>query len=72
MNTAMPKIRLEMPMIGPRRYRSASQPIGTAPSTMNAPAAALRNTIIPSLMWNVARCRAPTPPAPRPRVRRTS
>ena len=35
--------------------RSASQPIGTAPSTKNAADAVLMNTIVPSLMPNVCR-----------------
>ena len=50
-----PKKRLETPTIGTRFTRSASQPIGTAPSTKNAADAVPMNTIAPSLMPNVRR-----------------
>ena len=42
-----------MPTIGTRFTRSASQPIGTAPSTKNRPDAVPMNTMVPLLMWNV-------------------
>ena len=45
--------RLETPTIGTRFTRSASQPIGTAPSTKNAADAVLMKTIVPSLIPNV-------------------
>jgi hypothetical protein len=45
----------EIATIGTRFTRSASHPIGTAPSTKNAAEAVLMKTIVPSLMWNVWR-----------------
>ena len=45
----------ETPTIGTRLTRSASQPIGTAPSTKNAADAVLMKTIVPSLIPNVSR-----------------
>ena len=50
-----PNARLAHPTIGTRFTRSASQPIGTAPSTKNADDAVTMNTIVPELMWNVRR-----------------
>ena len=47
--------RLAQPMIGGRRCRSANQPMGSAPSTRNAPDAAARNTIVPLLTPNALR-----------------
>ena len=54
-NTITAKNAVAQPMIGARRNRSASQPIGSAPSTRNAPDAALMNTIAPSLTPKVSR-----------------
>ena len=45
----------DQPTIGTRFTRSASHPIGTAPSTKNAADAVPMNTIVPSLMPNVRR-----------------
>ena len=44
---------LDQPTIGTRLTRSASQPIGTAPSTKNADDAVAMKTIAPSLIPNV-------------------
>ena len=52
-NTKKPNSRLDTPTIGTRRTRSASHPMGTAPSTKNAADAVLMKTIVPSLMPNV-------------------
>ena len=41
--------RLAHPMMGARRYRSANQPIGSAPSTKKPPEAALMKTMAPLL-----------------------
>src|SRR4051812_26121137 len=54
------KKRLAMPTIGTRRTRSASQPIGTAPSTKNADDAVPMKTMAPLLMWKVARISGPS------------
>ncbi len=51
------------PMIGPRRKRSASHPIGSAPSTMNEPAAALMKTIAPLLMPKESRMSGASTPS---------
>ena len=45
--TKKPKNRLDTPTIGTRFTRSASQPIGTAPSTKNAADAVPMKTIVP-------------------------
>ncbi len=45
----MPKKRLVNPMIRPRRYRSASHPIGSAPRMRNADEAETMKMIAPSL-----------------------
>jgi hypothetical protein len=47
-NTMSEKKAVAQPMIGARRNRSASHPIGSAPRTRNAPDAALMKTIAPS------------------------
>ena len=44
---------LAQPTIGTRFTRSASHPIGTAPSTKNADDAVAMKTIVPSLIPNV-------------------
>ena len=54
-NTKKPKARLAHPTIGTRFTRSASHPIGTAPSTKKADDALAMKTIVPELMWNVRR-----------------
>ncbi len=54
-NTISEKKAVAQPMTGARRKRSASQPIGSAPRTMNAPDAALMNTIVPSLTPRLSR-----------------
>ena len=59
-STKNEKKRLAMPTIGTRRTRSASQPIGTAPSTKNADDAVPMKTIAPLLMWNVLRMFGPS------------
>ena len=59
-STKNEKKRLAMPTMGTRRTRSASQPIGTAPSTKNADDAVPMKTIAPLLMWNVARISGPS------------
>ena len=48
------KARLAHAMIGGRRYRSASQPIGSAPSTRKPPAAELMKTMVPLLTCKVS------------------
>ncbi len=53
--TNAPKNMAEIPTIGTRLTRSASQPIGTAPRTKNAADAVPMKTIAPSLMPNVRR-----------------
>ncbi len=55
MNTKKPNARLAHPTMGTRFTRSASHPIGTAPSTKNAADTLAMNTIVPELMWNVLR-----------------
>ena len=52
-NTA--KAAVANAMIGGRGKRSASQPIGKAPTTMNAVEAAVMKTIAPSLMPRLSR-----------------
>ena len=59
-NTKKPKNKLAIPTIGTRRTRSASQPIGTAPSTKNADDAVAMKTIAPSLMLKVLRISGPS------------
>src|SRR2546429_8021483 len=54
-NTKTPNARLAHPTMGTRFTRSASHPIGTAPSTKNADDALAMNTIVPELMWKVRR-----------------
>src|SRR5882757_9763054 len=54
-NTKNPNARLAQPTMGTRLTRSASQPMGTAPSMKNAADALAMNTIVPELMWNVLR-----------------
>src|SRR3954466_13592295 len=54
-NTNPPNARLPHPTIGTRFTRSASQPIGTAPSTKKADDAVAMKTIVPELMWKVRR-----------------
>ena len=49
------KARLAQPMTGARLKRSASHPIGSAPSTRNAPDADARNTMTPLLTPNESR-----------------
>lgn len=44
-----PKPRAHHPMIGARRTRSASQPMGSTPSTTKAAEAEVMKTIVPSL-----------------------
>ncbi len=51
-NTMTPKKNVAIPMIGARRKRSASQPMGTMPSTKNAPEMPATKTITPELTWN--------------------
>ena len=53
--TQMLKAMLDQPMTGPRRKRSASHPIGTAPSTTNAAEIAPMKVITPSPTPNVSR-----------------
>ena len=53
--TKKPKAMLAHPTMGTRFTRSASHPIGTAPSTKNADDALAMKTIVPELMWNVRR-----------------
>ena len=48
MNTKKPNARLAQPTIGTRFTRSASHPIGTAPSTKNADDAVAMKTIVPA------------------------
>ena len=55
MNTKNANARLAHPTMGTRLTRSASHPIGTAPSTKNAADALAMNTIVPELMRNVWR-----------------
>ena len=43
------KVPLAMPTMGPRRKRSASHPIGPAPSTKNMSEAVLMAVMVPSL-----------------------
>ncbi len=52
-NTKNPKNMLANPTMGTRFTRSASHPIGTAPSTKNADDAPPMNCAVPLLMWNV-------------------
>ena len=47
-NTKTPNAMLAQPTIGTRFTRSASHPIGTAPSTKNADDAVAMNTIVPA------------------------
>ena len=54
-NTKHPNARLAQPTMGTRLTRSASHPIGTAPSTKNADDAVAMNTIVPRLTPNVWR-----------------
>ena len=54
-NTKPPNARLAQPTMGTRFTRSASQPIGTAPSTKNADDAVAMNTIVPELIPKVLR-----------------
>ncbi len=54
-NTKRPNAMLAQPTIGTRFTRSASHPIGTAPSTKNADDAVAMKTIAPSLIPNVLR-----------------
>ena len=54
-NTKPPNARLAQPTMGTRLHRSASQPIGTAPSTKNADDAVAMKTIVPLLIPNVLR-----------------
>ena len=49
-----PKNIVAKPTIGPRRRRSASQPIGTIPRTRNPPEIPVTNTITPELTWSDA------------------
>ena len=53
-------------MIGGRRKRSASQPMGRAPSTMNALDAALTKTITPSLTPKLSRMSGASTPSEAP------
>ncbi len=52
--TMMPKKKVARPTIGPRRYRSANQPMGRMPSTRNPPEMPATNTMTPELTWNDA------------------
>ena len=54
-NTITENTAVAQPMIGARRKRSASHPIGSAPRARNAPDAAVMKTMTPSLTWNVSR-----------------
>ncbi len=55
MNTNTAKTAAERAMIGGRLKRSASHPIGSEPTTMNAVDAAVMKTITPSLTPKVLR-----------------
>ena len=50
-NTMKPKTKVAQPMIGARRNRSASHPIGTMPSTRKPPEIPATKTITPELTW---------------------
>ena len=51
-NTIRPNTTVAQPMIGARRNRSASQPIGTMPRTRKPPEMPATNVIAPVLTWN--------------------
>ena len=64
--TKAEKTTADAAMIGGRRYRSASQPMGSAPRTMKAPDAALTKTITPSLTPKLSRMSGASTPREAP------
>ena len=64
--TKVEKMTAAAAMIGGRRKRSASQPMGSAPRTMNALDAALTKTITPSLTPKLSRMSGASTPSDAP------